>query len=92
MPLFPRVVEFADMRFRATMLARGLLLRTLPRPEHLLNDDVDDALFHRLSVAYGLSFDTFNIGGISPPHSTPDVPPPRSPRPRDDRFISKDQV
>ncbi len=73
------------------MMARGLLLRTLPRPEHLLNDDIGDVLFHRLSVAYGLSFDALNIGRVSPPHESPDLPPPRK-RQTEDRFVSKDQV
>lgn len=91
MDLFHRLVNDADARFRATTTARGLLLRTLPKPEHLLNDDVGEALFHRLSVAYGLSFDALNIGRVSPPHETEDVPPP--PRRRiEDAFISKDQV
>ncbi|MGH7389677.1 MAG: hypothetical protein ACREM3_09510 [Candidatus Rokuibacteriota bacterium] len=48
-------------------------------------------LFHRLSVAYGLSFDALNIGRVSPPHESPDLPPPRK-RQTEDRFVSKDQV
>jgi hypothetical protein len=90
MDLFRGLVNDADTRFRSTMMARGLLLRTLPKPEHLINTDVGEALFHRLSVAYGLSFDALNIGRISPPHETPDVPRPR--RSIEGGFISKDQV
>jgi hypothetical protein len=45
----------------------------------------------RGSVAYGLSFDAINIGGISSPKETPDVPRPPRRRSEDD-FISKDQV
>jgi hypothetical protein len=96
--LFRQVVTSADTTFRATKIERerggpvaGLLLRTLPRPDQLINEDVDDLLFHRLSVAYGLSFEAHNIGRVSAPHENPDLPPP--PRPEnDDRFISKDQV
>jgi hypothetical protein len=89
--IFRDVVNQTDSRFRSATTTRGLLLRTLPRPEDLVNEDIDDALFHRLSVAYGLSFQSFNIGGISPPHASPDVPrPPR--RDPGDGFISKDQV
>ena len=91
MRLFRRLVQQADTRFRSATMARGLLLRTLPRPEHLLNTDIGDALFHRLSVAYGLSFDTLNIGEVSPPHTSPDLPP-RQRRDFGDGFISKDQV
>lgn len=95
MTLFRRLLKDADAIFHSTTTARGLLLRTLPRSENLVNDDVGDALFHRLSVAYGLSFNAPDIGGISPPHETPDVlppPPPRRPGPEDPPFISKDQV
>ena len=91
MKLFRRLVQHADARFRSATTARGLVLRTLPRPEHLLNEDISNALFHRLSVAYGLSFDALNIGKVSPPHTSPDLPPPRR-RDHGDRFISKDQV
>jgi hypothetical protein len=50
-----------------------------------------DPLFHRLSVAYGLSFDARNIGGISSPGEAPNLPP--QPRRRfDDHYISKDQM
>jgi len=91
MNLFRRLVHEADARFRSATTARGLLLRTLPKPEHLINDDVGEALFHRLSVAYGLSFDALDIGSISPPGEIADIPRPR-PRGWEDDFISKDQV
>ncbi|MCF7453015.1 hypothetical protein L3V30_07095 [Vibrio sp. A1-1] len=35
----------------------------LPKPERL-RTSIDDQEFHRLSVAYGLSFDSFNIGEV----------------------------
>jgi hypothetical protein len=98
MRLFQQVVKSADTLFRATKIqlesgrpVLGLLPRTLPRAEQLVNGDIGDLLFHRLSVAYGLSFDALNIGRVSPPHVIPDLPPPRK-RSLDDRFISKDQV
>jgi hypothetical protein len=93
MRLFSRVVAEADDRFRTTMVVQGLRLRTLPRPDQLVNGDIGENLFHRLSVAYGLSFDEPNIGGVSPPHDSPDVPRPKPRRPGpDDLFISKDRV
>jgi hypothetical protein len=91
MGLFRELVSEADRRFRSGMMARGLLLRALPKPEYLVTADVGEALFHRLSVAYGLSFDALNIGRVSPPQETPDIPPPPR-RGTDDSFISKDQV
>jgi hypothetical protein len=91
MYLFRRLVNEADARLRSATTAQGLLLRTLPKPEHLVNDDVGEALFHRLSVAYGLSFDALDIGRISPPGKIPDIPPPQR-RLWEADFISKDQV
>jgi hypothetical protein len=93
MKLFRKAVKDADRRLRSVTTARGLLVRPLPRPEQLVNDDVERLLFHRLSVAYGLSFNAPDIGRISAPHETPDVPPPPRQRPRpEERFISKEQV
>jgi hypothetical protein len=89
--IFRGVVAQAHSRFCSVTTTRGLLLRTLPRPEHLVNEDIDDGLFHRLSVAYGLSFESFDIGGISPPYENPDISPRRR-RDPGDRFVSKDQV
>jgi hypothetical protein len=91
MNLFHRVVNEADERLRSTTTAQGLLLRTLPKPEHLVNDDVGETLFHRLSVAYGLSFDAVDIGGVSRPGDIPDITPPARLR-WEDGFISKDQM
>ena len=44
----------------------------------------------RLGVAYGLSFDRFEIGEIVPPHEIADVPPKALAKPAE--YISKDHV
>ncbi len=54
------------------------------------NSEVSAALAGRLGVAYGLSFDRFEIGEITPPHEIADVPPKRVAQPVE--YISKDQV
>jgi hypothetical protein len=89
--LYSQVVRDADEEFRRGTIAAGLHRRTLPKPAQLANDELDETLFHRLSVAYGLSFDALDIGEITPPNEIADVP---SARPRDmtDRFVSKDMV
>ena len=61
-------------------------LLSLPRPDDLEAPGIDDSHWHRLAVAFGLSFDPFDIGGIRPPEDIeqvpliywkpPDVPPP----------------
>jgi len=62
----------------------------LPRPEALANNDVDERLFQRIAVAYGLSFDKFDMGEITPPDRIGDVPQPRVRQPA--LYVSKDQV
>jgi hypothetical protein len=89
--LYSQVVRDANEEFRRAAIAAGLHLRTLPKSAQLANDDLDETMFHRLSVAYGLSFDALDIGEISPPNEIPDVPSPRR-RDMTDRFVSKDMV
>lgn len=62
----------------------------LPVPPQLANEDLTEEVFARLGVAFGLSFDSLDIGFIFPPHKIPDEEPRRvraSPG-----FISKDEV
>jgi hypothetical protein len=91
MPLYHRMVRDADDLFRRATIVCGLRLGVLPKPTQLANDDIGDAMFHRLSVAYGLSFDALDIGEISPPHEISDLPR-LARRETSDSFVSKDQV
>jgi len=87
--LMQESVDEADRRLGPV----GTRLRRLPPPAlaALANDDVDEVLVRRLGVAYGLSFDTFDIGTITPPGEIEDI---RSPPPVDWRsgFVDKDLV
>ena len=47
----------------------------LPRPDELEASEIDDTHWHRLAVAYGLSFDPFDIASIKPPEEIEPVPP-----------------
>ena len=49
-----------------------------------------DEMAGRLGVAYGLSFDKFEIGEIVPPHEIDDVPP--MPQSQATEYISKDHM
>ena len=80
----------ADWRLRRATNANGIDTRTLAVPEALTNGDIRDGMADRLSVAYGLSFDRLEIGGITPPHEIEDVTPMRRRARREQ--ISKDQV
>lgn len=77
--LIRKAMNEANKRFTAAVVAREIQWRRLPAPETLANNDVPNG---RLDVAYGLSFDRFDIGEIHPPEEIPDdEPPPRRPRP-----------
>ena len=71
--------------------AAGLIVREVPKPENLVNEDIDQALYHRLAVASGLSFSAIDIGRIDPPGTIRNVPP-LPPRSYQDDHVSKDQV
>ena len=55
-----------DFKFRVRLLP-------LPRPDDLEAPGIDDSHWHRLAVAYGLSFDPLDIRGIRPPEDIPPV-------------------
>lgn len=50
-----------------------------PLPENLIANDLSKENFHRVSVAYGLSFDAMNLGNIRKKTEVPDIRRPRLP-------------
>jgi hypothetical protein len=92
MSFFQEAATQADGEFRKVMTAERAKLRTLPKPIGLVNQDIDESLFHRLSVVYGLSFDAFNIGSVTPPGELEDIKPEAGKREYEKNYISKDQV
>lgn len=89
-PLYREALEEADKRLRSSTNAKGLLVRSLPVPASISSMGIKEDFFHRLSVAYGLSFDRFNFGEIQSPKEIENVPPPshRAPKP----FVGKEHV
>ena len=85
--LVGRAMRCADERLTKHFKTVGIRPRTLPKPETLVNEDAPDG---RLDVAYGLSFDRFDIGEIHRPAEIPDVDPPTQPMDWPD--ISKDAL
>jgi hypothetical protein len=55
---------------------RGLIPCLLPKPKELIAR-VDDANYHRLGVAWGLSYPEYEIGSITRPCDIADVPLPK---------------
>lgn len=92
MSFFQEAATLADREFRKVMIAERAKLRTLPKPIGLVNQDIDESLFHRLSVAYGLSFDTFNLGSVTPPGDLEDIEVESKKRNYEQNFVSKDKV
>ena len=77
--LIGRATERADKRLTQSVTVDGIRCRRLPALETLANEDAPDG---RLDVAYGLSFDRFDVGEIHRPGSIPPVPPkPAKPKP-----------
>ncbi len=68
-----------------------LLSTDLPQPEDLETPLLDGASYNRLVVAYGLSFDPFDIGGIIQRNDIDDMKP-APPIDYTDRYISKNMV
>ena len=69
---------------------QGIQRMSLPALRTLSNSDIPEEMTGRLDVAYGLSFDSLDIGEIFPPHKIPDVPP-MPVRPKRDA-VGKEQV
>ncbi len=82
-----RAMRCAHDRLTKYTTTLGILPRAIPKPETLVNEDAPDG---RLDVAYGLSFDRFDIGEIHRPAEIPDVENP--PRPMDWPDTSKDAL
>lgn len=77
MPLYEQAIEKADRRLRTQMYhgraCKGLRMVELPRPRSLQADGLGMHDYHRLAVAYGLSFQSISIGKPIPERDIPDV-------------------
>jgi hypothetical protein len=90
LPFYSTVAKNASERCERSFRVAPLRIQRLPVPTDLQNDDITEDLFLRMAVAYGLSYDSLDIGETVPPHMIDDVPPP-SQRPLPE-YVSKDQV
>ena len=70
----------------------GVRLISLPKPE-FLEAEIDNEFYHRLAVAWGLSYQSYNIGTYKLPSEIEDFSPlHRSVRDIDKDYVSKDMV
>ena len=85
-----KMVKRVEEDLKKNFKWNGFRQSTIPKPENLKAEGLHPRDYHRLLVAYGLSFPYDDIGIIVPPSELGDIPMPK--RPRKYEFISKDQV
>jgi hypothetical protein len=86
----PRMLQRVEDQLYKSFKWNGFRVSTLPKPENLKAEGLRSRDYHRLSVAYGLSFRYDDIGMIVPPTEVDDVIRPKSIR--EYEFISKEHV
>ncbi len=86
----PRMLQRVQDQLYKSFKWNGFRVSTLPKPENLKAEGLRSRDYHRLSVAYGLSFRYDDIGMIVPPTEVDDVIRPKSIR--EYEFISKEHV
>ena len=70
----------------------GFEIKNLPKPTNIEADDLPVADYHRIAVAYGLSFSGFDIGKIIPPRDIKDLEWQPVIRDIDRFFVNKDMA
>lgn len=71
---------------------RRLEILELPKPRELEAKGLPASEYHRISVAYGLSFPAADVGRVRPETEIPDPDPPAVKQWHDELFVSKEQV
>jgi hypothetical protein len=85
-----RMIKQVEKELLKNFKWEGFRLSSIPKPTNLIAEGLHPRDYHRLSVAYGLSFLYEDIGMIVPPSEVDDVK--KTGRIREYEFISKDQV
>ena len=85
------MIPDVEERLRAIAFS-GFIPSQLPKPPNLETADIPPRDYHRMSVAYGLSFSRIDIGEIIPPAAIDDLVQNSVIRDLSDRFIDMDMV
>ena len=88
---YKKIIRIAQERMASTDFV-GFDLKQLPKPANLETMDIPARDFHRMSVAYGLSFPWIDIGEIIPPRSIEDLVLNKQIRNIGEYFIDKDMI
>ncbi|MGQ4808528.1 hypothetical protein NKDENANG_01911 [Candidatus Entotheonellaceae bacterium PAL068K] len=90
MPLYREVLELAEERLN--IMWAGFQEMEPEQPGDLEAPGLEDRDYHRLAVAYGLSFSSLDIGEITPPGAIPDISRDLVVLDVSRRYVSKDMV
>lgn len=85
------VIHHAQKQLSQTTFP-GFDRKQFPKPLNLETADIPPRDYHRMSVAYGLSFPCIDIGGIIPPGAVDDLVANEKIRNLNGYFIDKDMV
>jgi hypothetical protein len=88
---YQSIIPHAEQKLSSTSF-HGFEQMQIPKPANLETADIPPRDYHRMSVAYGLSFPCIDIGEIIPPGSIPDLICDSKIRNVSDNFIDKDMV
>ncbi|MCK6558770.1 hypothetical protein HUU39_28145 [candidate division KSB1 bacterium] len=90
--IYRRVLDDLHECWQTSMATRGLKIIDLPKPANLVADSLDEQLYDRFAVAYGLSYPYYDIGEIRPPGSISNVSIDPTPKYAHIEYVSKDLV
>lgn len=88
---YKSVISHAEQRLSSTSFP-GFDQKQLPKPVNLETEDIPPRDYHRMSVAYGLSFSYIDIGEIIPPRAVEDLVIEENICNINDYYIDKDMV
>jgi len=90
MPLYREALKSAAKMLM--IIWAGFQWMELPKPSDLQAPGLDTHHYHRLAVAYGLSFSSLDIGRITPPGKIPNIAANLGVLNVPSRYVSKDMV
>lgn len=91
MPFYQSLIDEVSNRLKSGYNPGGIQRLSLAKPVNL-EAAVDDQVYHRLAVAWGLSYPDTDIGNVTRPSEIEDVAPREQYDWGGKEFISKDMV
>lgn len=90
MRFYDQAIKAMEKSLHRNVIFGAFDIQKIPRPRRFEAHGLPDAAYHRLAVAYGLSFRFMDLGAVIPPSRISDMSPLRpTQRPE---FVGKDMV